>query len=616
MANVGRVYKNWPKYDDDLVNKAYVDEATKNIEASDELAKQVNKNSQNINSISSDITNLRNEKLDSSIYEEFIAEEYNPLVNKINGTIESYYQSSDPSSNWSTAIEKETHVGDIWYDTSSQKTFVYYKDESTNPVSYSWKWQNVPIELLDSVNGKSTIYSGIVPTNYKKGEYWIIPLDCYTNSHSLTSQEGSFSVGMIIYIGKYELEVLTVDSNNKIDTYKINIPTKSNYSLAEVITDENITLNITSISDFELPTDCYGGTTCVATTDSTTYNSSHWIKRNSYVPQDKAESFVSKDYIRDEILQVTTTVNKQINDLDDSVGVKFTTVEETIKGNKEELQDRIGGFETTTNQSIKDLQLIDGDLLDKLDKDYKYLINELQMLNDRITGYIRSTGGNNLLRNAVGFKNDLYWKTDKSTYIEQEYRTYAGKVITINFRYKKIGEEDASVILGYYSENTFVQVYEIFNKSSEVNEWSEVEFSYTSTVNNPVIRFNSFFTSTQDNDAEANGASGSKLVFDNGLVVTDLMIGYGEKQPWTPYFDEVYGKTYTIDKYGFDMIEDSSSKKMHLDSNSIDFLDSSGTVEGVFSKAQTVTDNINLNVSFNIGNLNMIKVDDDNIIEY
>lgn len=616
MANVGRVYKNWPKYDDDLVNKAYVDEATKNIEASDELAKQVNKNSQNINSISSDITNLRNEKLDSSIYEEFIAEEYNPLVSKISGTIESYYQSSDPSSNWSTAIEKETHVGDIWYDTSSQKTFVYYKDESTNPVSYSWKWQNVPIELLDSVNGKSTIYSGIVPTNYKKGEYWIIPLDCYTNSYSLTSQEGSFSVGMIIYIGKYELEVLTVDSNNKIDTYKINIPAKSNYSLAEVITDENITLNITSVSDFELPTDCYGGTTCVATTDSTTYDSSHWIKRNSYVPQDKAESFVSKDYIRDEILQVTTTINKQINDLDDSVGVKFTTVEETIKGNKEELQDRIGGFENTTNQSIKDLQLIDGDLLDKLDKDYKYLINELQMLNDRITGYIRSTGGNNLLRNAVGFKNDLYWKTDKSTYIEQEYRTYAGKVITINFRYKKIGEEDASVVLGYYSENTFVQVYEIFNKSSEVNEWSEVEFSYTSTVNNPVIRFNSFFTSTQDNDAEANGASGSKLVFDNGLIVTDLMIGYGEKQPWTPYFDEVYGKTYTIDKYGFDMIEDSSSKKMHLDSNSIDFLDSSGTVEGVFSKAQTITDNINLNVSFNIGNLNMIKVDDDNIIEY
>lgn len=545
-----------------------------------------------------------------------VQQNVNNLEIKVNGKIESYYQNSDPSSSWSTSIEKENHVGDIWYNTSNQKTFVYYKDTSTNPVSYSWKWQNVPTELLNSVNGKSTIYSGIVPTNYKKGEYWIIPLNCYTNSHSLTSQEGTFSAGMIIYVGKYELEVLTVNSSNKIATYRINIPTKSNYSLTEVITDENITLTVTSVSDFELPTDCYGGTTCVATSDGTTYNKSHWIKRNHYIPQDKADTFVSKDYVRDEILQVTTTTNKQITDLDTSVGIKFTTVEETIKGNKEELDNRIGGFESNTNKSIDDLQQIDVDLADKLDKEYKYLINELQVLNDRVTGYIRSTGGNNLLRNAVGFKNDLYWTTDKSTYIEQEYRTYSGKVVTVNFRYKKTGDKTASVVLGYYSGNTFVQVYEIFNKSSEVTEWSEVEFSYTSTVNNPVIRFNSFFTAVQDNDAEANGASGSKLVFNNGLIITDLMIGYGEKQPWTPYFDEVYGKTYTIDQYGFDMIEDASSKKMHLDSNSIDFLDNSGNVEGVFSKAQTTTDNIKANVSFNIGNLNMIKVDNDNIIEY
>lgn len=545
-----------------------------------------------------------------------VQQNVNNLEIKVNGKIESYYQNSDPASSWSTSIEKENHVGDIWYNTSNQKTFVYYKDTSTNPVSYSWKWQNVPIELLNSVNGKSTIYSGIVPTNYKKGEYWIIPLNCYTNSHTLTSQEGTFSAGMIIYVGKYELEVLTVDSSDKIATYRINIPTKSNYSLTEVITDENITLTVTSVSDFELPTDCYGGTTCVATSDGTTYNKSHWIKRNHYIPQDKADTFVSKDYVRDEILQVTTTTNKQITDLDTSVGIKFTTVEETIKGNKDELDNRIGGFESTTNQSIKDLQDIDGDLADKLDKEYKYLINELKVLNDRVTGYIRSTGGNNLLRNAVGFKNDLYWTTDESTYIEQEYRTYSGKVVTVNFRYKKTGDTTASVVLGYYSGNTFVQVYEIFNKSSEVTEWSEVEFSYTSTVNNPVIRFNSFFTAVQDNDAEANGASGSKLVFSNGLIITDLMIGYGEKQPWTPYFDEVYGKTYTIDQYGFDMIEDASSKKMHLDSNSIDFLDNNGNVEGVFSKAQTTTDNITANVSFNIGNLNMIKVDNDNIIEY
>lgn len=548
-----------------------------------------------------------------------VQQNVNNLEIKINGKIESYYQSADPSTNWSTAIEKESHVGDIWYNTTNQKTMVYYKDSSLNPVQYLWKWQNVPTELLNTVNGKSTIYSGIVPSNYKSGEYWIIPLNCYTNTYNMVSQEGSFSAGMVLYIGKYELTVTSVNSSNKIANYTLNVPNKSNYSLSEVITDENITIEIVSVSDFELPDDCYGGTTCVSTANSTTYNKDHWIKRNYYIPQDKADSFVSEEYVRDEILAIRTETKKEISDLDNSFGIKITTVEETVRGNKEELDNRIGGFENTTNNSIDTLHEVDGDLADKLDKEYKYLISELQVLNDRMTAYIRSTGGNNLLRNAVGFRDTLYWTKviiNSVDNIEQEYRTYSGKTVTVNFRYKKSGLNNAKVELGYYEGSTFNSVYEIFNKSDEVSQWSEVEFSYVSTINNPVIRFNSYFTAVQDNDAEANGASGSKLVFNNGLVVTDLMIGYGEKQPWTPYFDEVYGKTYNIDQYGFDVVEDASSKKMHLDSNSMDFINNNGDIESVFSKAQTISDNITANNTINIGNLNIIKIDDDNILEY
>lgn len=110
MTNVGRAYKNWPKYDDDLVNKAYVDEATKNIEISEDLEKQVSKNSQDIQTANSDIVNLRNEKLDSNVYNEFIAEEYNPLVTQVNTTVKQVdveYYLSDKSTEliggtWST----------------------------------------------------------------------------------------------------------------------------------------------------------------------------------------------------------------------------------------------------------------------------------------------------------------------------------------------------------------------------------------------------------------------------------------------------------------------------------------------------------------------------------
>ena len=55
---------------------------------------------------------------------------------------------------------------------------------------------------------------------------------------------------------------------------------------------------------------------------------------------------------------------------------------------------------------------------------------------------------------------------------------------------------------------------------------------------------------------------------------------------------------------------------MHLDTNSIDFRDANNQVESVFSKAETKTDNIYLANSINIGNLNMVKLDDNNIIEY
>ena len=144
---------------------------------------------------------------------------YNDLALKINGKIESYYQSTDPSTNWSTAVERETHIGDIWYNTTNQKTFVYYKDSSTSPVTYKWQWQNVPIELIDSVNGKATIYSGVIPTNYKTGDYWIIPTNCFNNTYSIpgvSSQTGNYSVGMNLKFGRYTLVVDAVNSNNKI----------------------------------------------------------------------------------------------------------------------------------------------------------------------------------------------------------------------------------------------------------------------------------------------------------------------------------------------------------------------------------------------------------------
>ena len=553
---------------------------------------------------------------------------YNDLTLKINGKIESYYQSTDPSTNWSTAAEKETHLGDIWYNTTNQKTFVYYKDSSTSPVTYKWQWQNVPIELIDSVNGKATIYSGVIPTNYKTGDYWIIPTNCFNNTYSIPEaslQIGNYTVGMNLKFGRYTLVVDAVDSNNKITSYHVDVPEHSNYSLADTITDEDLTLTINSVSNFTLPNNCYGGSICIATSNGTSYDASHWIPRNDYVPSDLAGRYSLAEDVNNYISELNNTIDSNYNTLDGKINGNYSSLDGKIDGNYNALDNKINSNYDTFDNQINGQQGVNKKI-DNVDTKYDGLINgpdgvkaDIQKLQDRLVANIRGTGGNNLLQNSVGFRQKLYWNevnVNSVINIEQTYKTYPEQMVTIFFRYKTTDTNNIKVVLGKYIGTTFSQVSELLNISSHDETWKDFSYTYKSSINNPVIRFNSTFIGQQDNDAESNGASGSKLIFNNGLVITDLMIGYGEKQPWTPYYNEVYGKTYNLDKYGFDTREAASGKYAHLDANSLDFRTNAGDIESEFSKASTKTDNIYIANSFNIGKLHMVKLDENNIIEY
>ena len=157
-------YLNWPQYDDELANKAYVDYA---------LGVDIGSVRQELNTVSSSVTYLSNNKLDSSVFNNFISTQYNPLVSNVDAKIESFYQNTDPSSSWSTLLERSTHKGDIWYDTSSQRTYVYYEDTTTSPTSYYWQWQNVPTSLINEVDGKGTIFVGLTtPVDPNEGDLW------------------------------------------------------------------------------------------------------------------------------------------------------------------------------------------------------------------------------------------------------------------------------------------------------------------------------------------------------------------------------------------------------------------------------------------------------------
>ena len=49
------------------------------------------------------------------------------LEKQIDDKVESWYQEDDPELNWATDILKAKHVGDYWYDTSTNNQFRYSK---------------------------------------------------------------------------------------------------------------------------------------------------------------------------------------------------------------------------------------------------------------------------------------------------------------------------------------------------------------------------------------------------------------------------------------------------------------------------------------------------------
>lgn len=87
------------------------------------------------------------------------------LQNQIDGKAETWYQAADPSQSWTTAEQKASHEGDLWYDTDTGETFYY---DGTK-----WKKQDIPAEVFDTIDGKASIYTS-KPTSYKKNDIWIL----------------------------------------------------------------------------------------------------------------------------------------------------------------------------------------------------------------------------------------------------------------------------------------------------------------------------------------------------------------------------------------------------------------------------------------------------------
>lgn len=76
-------------------------------------------------------------------------------------------------------IRKAEHEGDLWHNTSDNTQWIYK--------SGIWQPQSIPNELLDKIDGKSSVYMVQPKPPYYEGDLWVT-----TNSEGKASLKTSF----------------------------------------------------------------------------------------------------------------------------------------------------------------------------------------------------------------------------------------------------------------------------------------------------------------------------------------------------------------------------------------------------------------------------------------
>lgn len=99
---------------------------------------------------------------------ETVLDDIGALQEQSDKKAETWYQSSDPSTAWTTTTLKQEHTGDIWYNTSASVQKSYRWNGST--------WQEMktspPDEVFDEIDGKAQIFVSQPRPPYAAGDLW------------------------------------------------------------------------------------------------------------------------------------------------------------------------------------------------------------------------------------------------------------------------------------------------------------------------------------------------------------------------------------------------------------------------------------------------------------
>ena len=114
----------------------------------------------------------KNKYTDDSSLTNFInttyTESINYLTQQIDGKVETWRQSTDPSLSWSNE-EKLSHTGDIWLNTNTDRASIF-NGTTWDEISAE---TTIPDELFDKIDGKARIFTTTPTPPYNIGDLWV-----------------------------------------------------------------------------------------------------------------------------------------------------------------------------------------------------------------------------------------------------------------------------------------------------------------------------------------------------------------------------------------------------------------------------------------------------------
>lgn len=112
----------------------------------------------------------RNKYTDDSSLNNWIKGDYaktlKDVQTQIDGKSETWRQSTDPSKSWTTDALKKQHKGDLWYNTTEQKSYIYSGS--------AWEQMKAepPSGVYDAIDGKAQIFVSQPKPPYSVGDLW------------------------------------------------------------------------------------------------------------------------------------------------------------------------------------------------------------------------------------------------------------------------------------------------------------------------------------------------------------------------------------------------------------------------------------------------------------